>query len=519
LGGSTPVASGDGSRGGRLVAASTNDATSFHRYQTTDSVSATYQEYVYGGGDLVRHDRDTLELAPNAAERFDVSADRRVYTFTLRDLRWSDGAPLTTADYVWTFEQARKAENRYPFAGNLAAIDSYLARDPRTLVVTLREAGAVGLEEANQITPLPKHIWERYPWGDPAANPEINKPTVGSGMWNLREWRRNQSVQFVANEQYHGGRPKLDEYTIRILGSQALVYEGLKTGEIDYAGFQPTDYREAKGLPGLNVYEWYPANPGWSYIGFNFRRPTLQDPRVRRAIAHATDRGGIIDALLYGLARPTYANYPPSSPVYNPDVERYDFDPDRARSLFREAGYDLAGGKLTKGGRPLALKLLFGPATSSLREGIATILQQELGRLGLDLEVQGLETGAYLDRLKSEPFDYDLWVLSWSTTVDPHYSYQIWSEASIPSLNNGAYVNKEVERLYAEGLRESDRDRRRAIYGRIQRIINEDLPYVFLYTPLSYVGVNKRIGGIVPKPNLINPSGIEYNMHEWFVRA
>jgi len=501
-------------KGGALTQTITGtDAKSFHPFQTTDTVSNSYQGYIFGGGSLTQYDPKTLDLVGFAAEKWDLSADKTTVTFTLKDgLQWSDGMPMTTADYVWTYQQAIKPENKYAYVQNFEPIVSFLAKDARTLVVTLNEPITVAVETADAIIPLPKHIWEKYDWSDPTKNPEINAPSVGNGMWKLKEWKRDDHAIFVANDLYFDGRPYIDQLTVRIFGTEALAYQALKSGEVDFSSFQPSDYKEAKTLPNVNVYEWYAARGSWSYIGFNLRRPALKDPLVRKAIAYATDRQGIIDSVAYGLGRPIYSAYPQTSPAYNSNVEHYDFDVKKAADLFKQAGYTLNGKKLTKDGQQLSLKLLFGPATSKVREGIATLAQQQLSDLGIALDVQALEFQAFLDTLKKEPFDYDLFVLGWSSTTNPYFAYQIWSESSIPQLNSGAYVNKQVEDLYKQARTEFDKEKQKTIYNQIQKLITDDEPYVFLYEGKQYTGVNKRVGGITPTPR-----GIAYNMNKWYI--
>ncbi len=510
--GSAAPAAANAPRGGTLRQANTTEAKSFHPYQITDTASFGYTGLIYLGG-LTKRDPNTLEFVGAGAERWTVSEDKKTYTFTLRAIAWSDGTPLTAADYLWTYEQAIKPENKFPYADELAKIEKYEAPDPRTLRITIKEALVVGLQKADQITPLPKHIWERLDWNDPTKNPQIAAPTVASGMWKLQEWKKDQQATFVANDAYYDGRPNIDTLVVRIYGTQALAFQALKAGEVDYTGaFQPADYKEAKALPTVTVYEWYSPGASWQYIGFNLRRPALQDPLVRRAICYATDRQGIIDSVVYGLGKPTYSTYTPDSPFYAPDVEHYDFDPQKSADLFKQAGYTLQGGKLLKDGRQLTLKLLYGPATSKPREGIATITQQQLQELGASVEVQALEFQAYLDALKKEPYDWDMDVLGWSTGIDPDGSRAIWSEANIPALNSVAYINKKVEDLYDQGAKEFDPQKRKAIYQEIQRIITTDAPYVFTYVSQSYTGLSKKVGGIVP-----TRIGIEHNMNQWFI--
>ncbi|MBI2321366.1 MAG: hypothetical protein HYU88_04570 [Chloroflexi bacterium] len=508
----TPAA-GSPRRGGTLTIAATTDAVSFHPYKTTDTASGSYQGYVFGGS-LTKRDPKTLEIVPELAEKWTISDDKTTYTFTLRDeIKWSDGQPITSADFVWTFEQANKPENKYPYRSNFEEIVSYTAPDPRTIVVKIKEPLAVGIEMADAVTPLPKHVWEKYDWNDPDKNPEILRPAVGSGMWKLKEWRREDHATFEANDLHFDGRPYIDQLVVRVVPSQAVAFQMLRSGEIDWASFTPADYKEAKSLPNVNVYEWWLARGNWSYIGYNLRHPMLQDIRVRQALAQAIDRKIIIDRVQYGLAQPTYSAWPPSSWVYNPDVPKFDYDQRRAEQLLDEAGWRKgADGMRAKDGQKLQLKLLFGPNTNKVREGIATIVQEQWRQVGVQVEVTGLEWGAYLDKLTKSPFDYDLFVLGWLSTIDPHWSYQIWSEATIPDLNAGGYVNKKVEELFRQGAREFDREKRKKIYQEIQKLITDDLPYMFLSVNMSYTGVSKRVRGIEP-----SPLGIEYNLNKWWI--
>ena len=500
--------------GGSMTAAAAGDAVMIHPYLSTDTASRSYEGLVYGGG-LWSYNPRTLEPEPDAATSWRMSDDRLAYTFTLRDdLFWSDGAPMTSADYKWTFDQAMKPENKYPYISNLQLIASYEAPDPRTIIVTMKEPVVVGLEAVDAVSPLPKHIWETLDWSDPSKNPQIMAPTVSSGPYILKEWIKDDHATFVANDRYLQGRPSIETFTVRIVPSQEVAFQMLKSGEVDYAGFTPDNYPEAKGLSNVTVYEWWPAAASWSYLGFNHRRPWLQDANVRRALAHAIDRDAIAQYVMNGLARPTYSIFPPSSWVYNENVPKYEHNPDTAKALLDQAGWTAgAGGVRQKDGQQLKLRLLFGPNTSKVRERIATVAQQAWGDLGIAVEVQGMEWGTYLSTLKSEPYDWDVSVLGWSSTLEPHWMNQIWREDSIPDLNAVAYVNKRVEQLFGEGVREFDRDKRKQVYQEIQQIISTDAPYVFLTTDLSYVGVNSRIGGIEP-----TPLGIGHNRERWFIK-
>ena len=515
VGTSSDQTSGEGRQGGSMIVASTGDAVSFHPFKVTDSASRGYQALVYAGS-LVTHDPQAPEnFIPWLAESWTVSDDKLTFTFRLRpDLRWSDGAPMTSADFKWTFEQALKPENGYPYASNFEPIASYEAPDPQTVVVTLKEPLAIGLDNADVIGPLPKHIWENLDWNDAGSNPEIMAPTVGSGPFKLKEWQRDHHATFVANEYFFKGRPKLDSYTFQIVGTQAVAFEKLRAGEVDRADFEPADYDRAKRLDNVTVYEWWPAAATWSYLGFNLRKPYLQDVNVRRAMAYAIDRQLIVDKIMYGLGRPIYSAYPSSCWCYNSDVARYDYNPERGKQLLAASGW-LPGpdGIATKDGERLKLRMIYGPNTSKVRERIATVAQEEFRKIGVEVELQGLEWGTFLQAVHAPPFDWDMTVLGWTSTLDPHWMYQIWSEKNIPKLNSVAYVNKRVEDLFQEGVHEFDTDQRKRAYFEIQRILSDDLPYIFLTMSKAYTGINNRIGGVE-----VTPLGIGQNIEQWYVK-
>lgn len=501
---------------GGIIVASTAEAVSFHPYKTTDTASGSYQGLVYSGSLLERNPEQIDQVRASMAESWTVGEDKLTYTFRLRpDLVWSDGQPLTADDFKWTFDQASKPENGWPYITNIEEIESYEALDARTIQVRLKEELAVGLEMADGITPLPRHVWQNLDWNDPEKNPQIMNPTVGSGPFLLKEWAKDDHATFAPNDRYYKGKPKLASYTVRIAGDPRIAFQWLRTGEVDQSGFSPDDYAEAKRLDNVTVYEWWPATGNWSYVGFNLRQPMLQDKQVRQALAYAIDRQTIIDRVMYGLAEPTYSAYGPNCWCYNPDVPTRDYDPAKAREMLDQAGWRPgADGVRVKDGQRLQLRLLYGPQSSKVRTALASIVQDSFKQVGVEVEITGLEWVAYLRELKTPPFNnWDLNVGGWQATIDPHWMYQIWSEDNIPDLNAGAYRNPEVERLFQQGSREFDQASRKRTYGQIQSILTDDQPYIYLYVDKSFTGVNKRIVGIKP-----SPLGLDWNIEEWSTR-
>lgn len=502
--------------GGEYRSVGTSDAVSFHPYLTTDTASGGYQGLVYSGA-LLRLDENTLEYIPNMAESYSISEDGLTFTFNLRkDMKWSDGTPLTAHDFKWTYDEAIKPENAFPYVSQLEFITSYEALDDYTLEIKIEEVYAPALGQmSGLITPLPKHIWETLEWGDPEKNPEINSPTVVSGPYKLTEWKRDQFAIFEANENYwYHGAPNIAEYTIEIVPDQDISYQKLKSGESDTGTITPENLEEARELENINVYEWWPAAASWSYIGLNLREgfPT-SDVNVRHGINYAIDKQLLTDEVMLGQAKRLCSVFPETSWVYTPDVECYDYDPDKALEAFAQAGYTLQDDKLVdENGEQLRLKLIFGPNTNQTRELIAITVQDYLADIGIEVEVQGLEWSSFLEATDAEESEWDMFVSGWRATIEPQIMSTIWAEENIPELNSVYYINKDVEALFKEAGATFDTEFRIEKYAEIQRIISDDAPYVFLFYNKSWSGQNKRVQGIEP-----TALGIGWNQEDWFI--
>jgi peptide/nickel transport system substrate-binding protein len=503
--------------GGEYHDVSTSDAVSFHPYLTTDTASSSYQNMVYTGG-LLRLDHTTLEYIPNMAESYTISPDGLTFTFHLRKtMKWSDGQPITAQDFQWTYDQVIKPENGFPYLSQLSFIKSYKALDDYTLEIKIGEVYAPALGQmSGLITPLPKHIWEKLPWSDPQKNPEINSPSVVSGPYKLVEWKRDQYVIFEANPNYwFHGAPNITRYVIQIVPDQDVAYEKMKTGETDTAPITPDKLAEAKTLPNINVYEWWPAAATWSYIGLNTRQGFVtSDVNVRHGLSYAVQKQLLVDKVMLGQAKRQCSVFPETSWVYSPDVACYTYDKDKALAAFAQAGYTLQDGKLVdKSGKQLQLKLVYGPNTSKTRELIAVSVQNDLRQIGIEVNIQALEWSSFLQTIQSAQPDWDMYIGAWQSTIEPQIMYTIWSQDSIPQLNSVGYVNKQVEQLFKEAGATYDTAVRKQKYAEIQKIIADDSPYIFLYYQKAWSGENKRIQGIVP-----SPLGIGWNFEDWYIQ-
>ncbi len=508
-----------GKKGGNLNLAATTDAKTLHYYLPTDTISFDWLSYIYSAG-LVETDIATGLPGPNfrVVTALKVSDDKLTYTYTLKDgIKWSDGKPITSADYVWTNTQALKPENKWPYVDSYAEqIESVTAPDEKTVVFKMKKAEIYAINQTGT-EPLPKHIWEGKDWSDGTKNTEIDNPTVVSGPWKLKEWKRGQFITFARNDASTiFPVPYLDTVTIQIVPQTAVQVQKYKAGELDSIAVSATDYDEAKKASNGALLEYYRPSFNFQYIGFNFRKTYLQNVDLRKALAYATPQKDIIDKLLLGLGQPIFSAVPITNFSYNQQTPKYEFSLDKAKQTLTSAGYKLDGGKLKdKSGQELPkLKILYNP-DSKVREGIATISQQNFKELGIDIELVPLEFQTYVQQIKKEPFDYDMFILGWQSGADVETFDDVWK--AIPSLNSGGWdteAKKQVVDLYAKARQEFDIEKRKGIMGQIQTLLATDLPYIFLYQGKTVTGVSSKLNY-----SSLQNNGIGYNLRtDWSIK-
>lgn len=512
--GQQPAETGAPVRGGTLTVASFADAKTMQPLLSSDTASSAYIERHYNAP-LLRRDPETLALDTKygTAESFQISPDGLTLTFKLKsNIFWSDGRPITAADYKFTWDKMMDPKVEYPYRSLFNNFESLDAPDDRTLIYRLKEPFCPAIDYAN-LNPIPKHVFENLDIND---NPLNQKPAVGSGPWLLQEWVKDSHAVFVANERFYLGRPYLDRVVTRIVADQTVEFSMLKAGEVDQAGLRAEDWDEARRLSHVNTINYYPASASWTYIGFNLRNEILKDLRVRQALAHAIDRQTLIQRIRLGHARPINSIFAAASWAYTDDVPKVTYDPEKAKRLLDEAGWRVPPGNPTgtrmKDGRPLKMRIFYN-AGNKEREQIATIAQQYAKAIGVELEVISEEWNAYLERV-TRRYDMELFVLGWSSGLEPHGSLNLWTTGK--AQNYTGYSNPQVDELFPKaatvpGCKQEDRQK---IYAEIQRIIAPDLPYIFLWENESLSALHNRI-----VPNKLTRLGYGYRMWEWYSKT
>ena len=487
---------------GTLVIASIGPLpTNVHPYPDAASYSDTWSQiagFIWGAS-LLDVDANSLEYVPYAASEFNVAPDGRTVTFKLRDgLKWSDGQPITVEDYVFGFEQASKEENNFVGLADLERIESVTTPDPRTIVVRLKETLArdLAIGAANSVGAVPRHVWQGKSWLDPVANPEILKPTVVSGPFLLRDWNTAEGATFERNPNWFRGQANIERIVFRPGQQPTVAYELLRSNQAQWApAVPPSQYTEAKQNPNLTMYEWNAANGLYRLVEFNLNRPALKDKRVREALSRALNRQDLIQIAENNLGQPQYTFLNSNNPKwYNPDVEKYEFDLNRAKALLQEAGLRLDGSRLLGAdGQQVRLQVLF-PVSSNPRQKIATYMQQQYRQLGIEVEVRGLDPNAYFEEVQK--MNYDVSLGSWGGgSIDPDLSSKE-QYISKGQQNRTGFSNPRIDQLFEQGSVEQDEAKRKQIYNEIQKVVNDELPSLFLYSALTFTPMSKRVSGV-----------------------
>jgi peptide/nickel transport system substrate-binding protein len=426
---------------------------------------------------------DDLRPAPLLAERLD-NPDPLTYIVTLRrGVKFHDGHELTAKDVVFTYSQMLDPSYLSPFKGAFRAMKSVTAVDDYHVEFKLNEPFTAF---PNQLAGPPAII----PAG---AGPEFAQHPIGTGPYTFVRYAVDDQVVLAPFADYFNGAPKNAGIVIRVLPDDTMRGLELKKGSIDLVvndlppdivhQFEGKDFQVAKS-PGLD----------YSYLGINMLDPVLKDKRVRQAIGYAIDRRAIVEYLRRGLARPATGLIPSQAWAYEPDIFQFTYDPNRARQLLDDAGYKDpdADGPLPR----LHLSLKVSNAEETRLQ--ATVIQQQLRDVGIDLDVRSYEFATmYADVLKG---NFQMFSLQWvgGAMVDPDILRRVFHSTQTPPVgfNRGHYSNPEVDRLLDQASSAATEAERKKYYGKAQKIIAEDAPYISIWNRTNVAVAQPAISGL-----------------------
>jgi len=500
--------------GDTFVEASIGDIGTLIPTLASDAPSHEIGGWVYDG--LVRLDKN-LNNVPAMAESWTFSQDCLTLDFKLRrDVKWHDGRPFTAEDVVFTWKAIVHPKTPAPFKEKFLQIKSVEALDSYTVRVTYPEPYARSVESWQEYI-LPKHRLEPYVAEGKLRESPQNKQPIGTGAYRFQEWRSGEKVVLLANPDYYLGKPYLSRIVYRVIPSQATIFLELKARGVDYSqGLTAIQYTRQTEYPAFRkAYRKfrYPGS-GYTFLAFNLKDPRFADRRVRQAFAHAINKRELIEGVAMGLAREVDGPVRPGSWAYTDRVKHFDFDPKKAKDLLAEAGWsDRDGDGLVedKDGKPFTFTIRTNQGNDE-RKKIAEIIQQRLADVGVKAEIQIIDWASFIKEFV-KPRKFEALVLGLGSGTDPD-QYVVWHSSQVgpDQMNRTGYANPEVDALLERGRASCHQQERIQYYHRIQEILAEDVPMLFLYVRDALPVVSSRVRGLDP-----GPAGITHNFHEWFV--
>jgi peptide/nickel transport system substrate-binding protein len=485
---------GDPTPGGTGIVAVTSDFQAFNPVVASALVTLEVINFMlftpllqYGEG---------LDPTPWLAESWDL--DQRGVTFRLRDdVRWHDGQPVTAEDVRFTFDLAKNPETASLIgSAYLTMVESATVVDPRTIRFEFTAPHSRPLESFNW-APLPRHLLEGV---SPAAMAQapFNRSPVGSGPFRFVRWDAGQQVVLEANPDFSpelGGRPHLDRIVFRVASEATTRLTELLTGAIDVNyTVAPDEAAQVEGQRGVELIG-YPGRE-FLYVGMNNERAPFDDARVRMAVSQAIDRQTLLDAVLHGYGEPAAGPIPGWSPL-DPGAAPVPHDPEAARRLLAEAGWQDSDGDgiLDRAGQPLSFTIMV--SEDRTRQDLATVIQQQLRAVGIDMRLQVMEFQTLLAAHRGR--DYQAVLSSWildTFRIDPTTLFSCEQAQTPESANRAGYCNPEADRLMVAGLRETDDARARQIWQEFTQVLQRDQPIAFLVWTEMLAGRAPRIQGV-----------------------
>jgi len=447
---------------------------------------------------LVTTPDDSTEVIPGLAESWQVSPDGLAWTFKLRrGVKFHDGTPLDAAAVKFTFDRIIDPAHPHAKSGKWSFVVGYLSSvqsvdvvDPATVRLNLKYPNGALL--ANLAIPNCAIV---SPTAFAKAPAEFSFQPVGSGRYRFESWDRGSRLVLRRNDDYWGvkGKPRLLVYR-GIAEANARVTE-LLTGGVDLILPIPPDFvARLETTPQVTVHKKTGLTI-W-YVGMNVEKKPFTDKRVRQALNYAVNKEAIVRDILKGTGIPATGPLLAGTWAYEPNVRKYPYDPAMAKRLLGEAGY------------PNGFEVEFWvPESGSGMQApveMSTVIQANLAAVGVKAILRTFEWGSYLGKLRTDA--PPMFALSWFLkSEDPDLSlHPNFFSKSAPLPNRATYANPEVDQLLIQARQAADRNRRADLYRRIQRIVVEDAPWIFVDHEIQVVATRAGLKGFK-----LHPSGFD----------
>ena len=445
---------------------------------------------------LLRYD-EHLQLAPMLATSWQFSGDTAV-TLKLRDdVHWHDGVRVSAYDVAFTYRYGVDPEVEYPNGDYWVGWNKAQALDSSTVRFSIsRQPDA--LANLPFIPIMPAHLLDSIK-PENIKTAAFNQHPIGDGPFRFVEHRANDRWVFEANRSYPtglGGRPNLDRIVFRVIPDETAQEAELISGGTDLTALRPDRAQALRAKPQIRIIQ----KPGrqFAFIGWNTRRPPLDDARVRRALTYALDRQKMLQVVRNGLGEIAVGPVPAFHWSYDKSVKPLPYAPDSAKALFAAAGLSDRNhdGKLElTNGKPFAIELQV-PANNRQNADAAELIRADLAAVGVQVDVRPLDFNTVIGNITSSQRKFDAVLMAWESDFRLVLHDQFHSKAIDGQFQFSSYRNAQVDSLL--DLVESTPSRVDATpaWRRIQLILRDEQPWTFLFYYHDVYGVRDRLQNV-----------------------
>ena len=538
----------------------------FNNWASYDATSSTLSGMMLSG--LLTQDAYTGEFIPYLAKSVKLSDDKMTYTVVLRKgLKWSDGKPLTSKDVVFTWNEIVKKGLGNPSNRDVVTIEGTFptVKAIDELTIEFKTAKPFSPFMANLTSPIaPAHIlaplaakgndaFSKF-WSvsDAQANPD---KFVGSGMWLLEKYVPRQQAVFKRNPNFFmvddkGQQlPYLDKYSVSFVPDMNATRLQFEQGRSDVYSVPGTFVSDLRSLtkPSFNMYNLGPTS-STTFMAFNLNtrkgdngKPLVEskksvwfnDLNFRRAVSLVINRDDLVTNILKGVGAPLYTAEALSSIYLNKKLSdslaKDANNIEEAKKLLKESGYtwDKTGALLDKKGNPVRFSLYTNSGNTE-RESTGVNIKEDLSQLGIKVDFKPMDFNVLIGKFEEGSWETIVMGLTGSQT-EPNQGKNVWASngglhlffqrakggqpAESVDLKDRLPWEKELDQVFEQGAQVFGEERK-PFYNRYQEIISEQMPLIYLYSPLMITAVRTRLQNVDPTPL----GGATHNLEEIWIK-
>ena len=526
--------------GGRIIYGSFSDIQRLNPATSNDATSSTVSGKIYDA--LIRVDPKNAEVKPNLGS-WTVSTDGLTFSWVIdAKANWSDGKPITGNDFLARVKMQARSKvtpNKSTFndiegyqdysTGKATSISGIVVdkTDAKKFTVKFTRIFCPALITVFGSAPMPEHVFGKYT-DDADINkvvddaPENNAPPVASGPFKFKEWRKGDQVILTRNDTYFKGAPLIEEYVQKVVADSTVAAAQMKTGELTMTLAQPVDVADLSKVDTVKLYKW--ADNGYVYIGWRTNNPNvafLGDKRIRQGLMYGINTDEVVKAVLFGEGVKQLAHHPTVSWAAGTGLTPYAYDKTKAEDLFKQAGYAKgADGYYAKDGKPLAITIVTNQGNKT-RETFLQVAVEQYKQVGVKITPKLEAFESLVPKLTGGSPEVEAVIIGWQLSADPD-PFTIWHSSNVASPTKAGnnfvgYSNPNVDKLIETGRNGPDcsQGARQKVYQEMNKILNDDAPYMFGFAQNRILATASNIRGI--EPGSFSPNA-DWNIEKWWIK-